>query len=190
MTNDELVPSEDMPRPIVRHIAFLTSLFVDLLLSLMSIQIVIFSYFGQTPSSTQWGFALTGAQAAVLFLFLVPLGFVTSWRLLSQVRDDVRNEGFVLISPQRLMVVLGMPFVFIAGALALLLSLIGIGLPFYPTAWLFYGFGLGMVIARTWIAMTDLKIWMISPMYADSDIKRRRAAKWKITVQQHVSSAE
>ena len=107
MTNDELVPSEDMPRPIVRHIAFLISLFVDLLLSLMSIQIVIFSYFGQTPSSTQWGFALTGAQAVVVFLFLVPLGFITSWRMLSQIRDDVRNEGFVLISPQRFMVVLG-----------------------------------------------------------------------------------
>jgi hypothetical protein len=188
MTNNELVPTEDMPRPIVRHIAFLTSLFVDLLLSLMSIQIVLFSYFGQTPSSTQWGFALTGTQAAVLFLFLVPLGFVTSWRLLSHVRDDVRNEGFVLISPQRLIVVLGIPFVFIAGALALLLSLIGIGLPFYPTASLFYGFGLGMVVARTWIAMTDLKIWMISPMYADSDI--RRAAKWRITVQSNVSYIE
>ncbi len=177
-----------MPRRIVRHIAFLTSLFVDSFLSLMSIQIILFSYFVQTPSSTQWGFVLTGAQAAALFLFLVPLGFVVSWHMLSQVRDDINNEGFVLISPQRLIMVLGIPFFFIAGALALLLSLIGIGLPFYPTASLFYGFGLGMVTARIWIAMTDLKIWMISPMYADSDI--RRAAKWRITVQSHVSSVE
>lgn len=181
MANDKLTPSEDVSKPLIRNIGFTGSIWVDSLLSILSSAIVL-SYFNQVPSGTLWDFILTGTQAAALFLFLVPIGFVVSWHMLSQVRDDIRNEGFVLISPQRLMVVLGIPFVFIVVTLALLLSLIDIGLPYYYTSAVFYGFGLGMVIPRVLFTMTDMKRWMLLPMYADSDVKRRRAAKWRITV--------
>lgn len=189
VANDKLIPSEDVSKPLVRNIGFAGSMFVDSLMSLLS-SVTIFHLFIYTPSSTPWDFVLTGTQAAALFLFLVPLGFVASWYMLSQVRDDIRNEGFVLISPQRLMVVLGIPFFFIGLPLAMLLSLIDIGLPYYYTSAIFYGFGLGMVVPRVLFTMTDIKRWMLLPVYADSDIKRRRVIKWRITVQPAVTSTE
>jgi len=189
IANDKHLTSEDESKPMVRNIGFIGSMFVDSSLSLFS-SLTVFHLFIYTPSSTPWDFVLTGTQTAALFLFLVPFGFVTSWYMLSQVRDDINNEGFVLISPQRLIVVLGMPFILIAFPLALLLSLIDIGLPFYYTSAIFYGFGLGMVVPRVLFTMTDMKRWMLLPINADSDIKRRRATKWRITVQPHVSSAE
>ena len=189
IANDKHLTSEDELKPMVRNIGFIGSMFVDSLLSLLS-SLIVLSLFIYTPSSTPWNFVLTGTQAAALFLFLVPFGFVVSWHMLSQVRDDIRNEGFVLISPRRLIVVLGMPFLFIAGTLALLLSLIDIGLLFYYTSAIFYGFGLGMVVPRALFTMTDMKRWMLLPMYADSDIKRRRVAKWRITVQPQVFNVE
>jgi len=189
IANDKHLISEDESKPLVRNIGFIGSMFVDSSWSLLSSLTVLFLFI-YTPSSTPWNFVLTGTQAVVLFLFLVPLCFVVSWHMLSQVRDDIRNEGFVLISPQSLMVVLGMPFVFIAVPLALLLSLIDIGLPSYYSLSIFYGFGLGMVVSRVLVTMTDMKRWMLLPIYSDSDIKRRRAVKWRITVRPHVSYVE
>lgn len=189
MENDKLIPSEDVSKPLVRNIGFTGSIWVDSILSFLGSGIVL-SYYLQVPSSTLWGFVLTGTQAVTVFLFLIPFGFAVSWHMLSHVKDGINNEGLVLISPQRLMVVLGIPFVFIAMTLALLLSLIDIGLPFYYTSAIFYGFGLGMVVPRILFTMTDMKRWMLLPIYADSDIKRNRAAKWRITVQSHVSSVK
>jgi len=151
--------------------------------------VIVVSYFNHVPSDTLYGFVLTGTQAVALFLFLVPIGFVVSWHMLSQIKDDIRNEGFVLISPKRLIVVLGIPFVFIVVTLALLLNLLNIGLPYYYTSAIFYGFGLGMLVPRALFTMTDMKSWMLLPMYADSDVKRKRPTKWRIAVQPHVSYA-
>lgn len=189
MASDKLIPSEDVSKPLVRNIGFTGSIWVDSLLSILG-SVIVLSYFYQAPSSTLWGFVLTGTQAAALFLFLVPIGFVVSWHMLSQVREAIRNDGFILISPQRLMVVLGLPFVFIVVTLALLLSLIDIGLPYYYTSAIFYGFGLGMVVPRVLFTMTDMKGWMLLPMYADSDSKRSRAAKWRIIDQSHITHTE
>ena len=189
MADDKLIPSEGVSKPLVRNIGFTGSIWVDSLWSVLG-SVIVLSYFNQVPSGTLWGFVLTGTQAAALFLFLVPMGFMVSWHMLSQVRDDIRNEGFVLISPQRLMVVLGIPFVFIVVTLALLLSLIDIGLPFYYTLAVFYGFGLGMVVARTWITMTDMRRWKISPEFVEPGTKPKRVGKWRITSMQHLTLTE
>jgi hypothetical protein len=176
------LPPENVSKPLIRNIGFTGSMWVDSLMSLLSF-IIVLSYFDQAPSSTLWDFVLTGTQAAASFLFLVPFGFVVSWYMLSQVKNDIHKEGFVLMSPKHLMVVLGIPFVIIAVTLAFLLNLIDIGLPYYYTLAIFYGFGLGMVVPRVVFTITDMKRWVLLPMYADSDIKRRRASNWRITIQ-------
>ena len=188
MATDTRTSSEDASKPLVRNVGFTGSIWVDSLMSLLGFVIVV-SYFNHVPSDTLYGFVLTGTQAVALFLFLVPIGFVISWHMLSQIKDDIRNEGFVLISPKRLIVVLGIPFVFIVVTLALLLNLLNIGLPYYYTSAIFYGFGLGMLVPRALFTMTDMKSWMLLPMYADSDVKRKRPTKWRIAVQPHVSYA-
>jgi len=174
------------PKPIVRHFSFLIALFADSFLSLMSLQIIL-TYLRISPYNTSWDMALTGSQAAAIYLILVILGSILYWQVLIRVKNEFDSKGFIVKSPQQLMVLFGTPFIFVAGALAFTLDLIGLGLPFYPTASMLYGFGLGMTIVRILFGLKYMKKWRISAIPTGSGSRPKWVSNWKITNQLEVA---
>lgn len=164
----------------VHHFSFLLALFVDSFLSLMSLQIIL-TYLRISPYNTSWDMALTGSQAAAIFLILAILGSILYWHVLIQVKNKLDSKGFIDKTPRQLMVLFGMPFIFIAGALAFTLDLVGLGLSFYPTASMLYGFGLGMAIIRALFGLKYMKKWNLSPIPTEPGSHQKRVSYWRIT---------
>ncbi len=141
---------------LVSHAPFVLLSLVDILVAIFSTLGIVYPLLYGMPS--QWAFGITNIMAASIYVICAVVGFSVSIYLLHRFKSELEGQGSIRVSLSRLVLVLSPPFFLVSTVLDFTVSLI-LGDFSIPWGFLFYGPGLGLLIARLLYFLYESRYW-------------------------------
>ncbi|MBS3793981.1 MAG: hypothetical protein KGY80_03745 [Candidatus Thorarchaeota archaeon] len=140
------------------HASFLLLSSVDIVVSIFSTLGIIFPVIYDWPSP--WPFGITNIMAAILYVFCAFIGLIVGFYLLHRYKRRLEEQGSIRVSVKNVVLVLSPPFFVVSTVLDFLVSLILADFSI-PWGYLFYGPGLGLLIARLLYFVYESRHWKL-----------------------------
>ncbi|MFO7836092.1 MAG: hypothetical protein R6V83_05515 [Candidatus Thorarchaeota archaeon] len=143
------------------HGSFLLLSSVDIVVGIFSTVGIIFPIIYGWPSP--WPFGITNIAAAMLYFLTAFVGLIVGFYLLHRYKRRLEEQGSIRISIKNIILVLSPPFFVVSTVLDFLMSFI---LADFSTPWgyLFFGPGLGLLIARLLYFVYESRYWKLKPV--------------------------
>lgn len=142
------------------HAPFLVLSLIDIVVAFFSTSGIILPLFYDWPSP--WPFGITNIKAARLYFLSAFFGLILAFYFLRRYKMKLENQGSIRVSLSKLILVLSPPFFIISSVLDFIVSLF-LGDFSIPWGFLFYGPGLGLLIARLFYFAYETRYWKLEP---------------------------
>lgn len=143
------------------HASFLLLSSVDIVVSIFSTAGILFPILYDRPSP--WPFEITNTMAALVYFPSAFVGLIVGFYLLQRYKRRLEVHGSMRVSVKNAVLVLSPPFFIVSTVLDFLVSLILADFSI-PWGYLFYGPGLGLLIARLLYFVYESRHWKLEPV--------------------------